>query len=630
LRRAGGSAGEVGEAGEGWPSYLREAGALDPLPGNPLKHQANGELVDINPGRWRDHQANGVQISFADFKTGLPPACPVTPIAKDGARFRFLDTTNQEVVLDAQRGGKMVIEALFSGRHHYLWWAWPRWSKPVKKRGATQPEPSRVIGFDGEAAWADLMQACALLDGDEVEVRGRGAWRGRSGELVYHAGDALLVKGEWRPCGQRDGCIYPWRPRIGKPALRFAPEGRGSPGEQLLEVLLTFNWDRRELDARLVLGWLMTAKIGGALRRRPVLFVHGGEGSGKSTLQELMRLAMNGAMVATADATMAGIAQYIGQDSIAILVDELEAREDPRKNEGVLALARIGYSGDEMRRGGKDGAGKSFTLRSSFMASAVNKPATEAQDDSRMALLMLRERQAAGEKLEINPRWAGEIGRDLLKRLIDWWPNWDELERRFRATLVEGGHNDRSADTFAPLAAGCHVALRDDMPEAGELKDWQGWLDPKELHEIADRERGWYRCLTQLLSAPVEAWRHDNARSVGAMLLGFKKSPEHFETCSKFLPQVGLQLMWDRGEAQTFEKAQLFVSSNHAQLRQLFEGTPWAGRAGQPGPWAWALRQAPPALWTNAKCGRGFLQKASGIAIRIAKALPDVGADEEE
>ncbi len=61
-----------------------------------------------------------------------------------------------------------------------------------------------------------------------------------------------------------------------------------------------------------------------------------------------------------------------------------------------------------MQRGGKDGVGKEFALMSSFMGSAISKPATDAQDDSRMAVLMLREREHAGDKVPVE---AGRASR---------------------------------------------------------------------------------------------------------------------------------------------------------------------------------------------------------------------------
>jgi stalled ribosome rescue protein Dom34 len=68
---------------------------------------------------------------------------------------------------------------------------------------------------------------------------------------------------------------------------------------------------------------------------------------------------MNGALMSTSNTTQAGIYQKVRQDSVAIMVDEMEAKEDTRTTDKILELARIAYSGDKMQRGGKDGVGRS-------------------------------------------------------------------------------------------------------------------------------------------------------------------------------------------------------------------------------------------------------------------------------
>ena len=596
---------------------LRNLGRNDPLVGAPLRYQPGrdpNEVVMIEPGTW---EVEG----WAHADTGLPPACPVTPLGKDGQICHFLDTMGSVFELEARSSGKGPIGALFGGRSRYLEWAWPRWSQPKKDK------PSKIIGWDADNARQCLVDACAFVGvyDPAVIVRGRGAWRGTAGDLIYHAGDCVLLKGRWLAPGEHDAFIYPSRPRIGRPSLRYPTAGTGSPGDELFEVLKSFNFDRPDLDPRLVLGWLMTAKIGGALVRRPVLFIHGGEGSGKSTLLNLLRQVMNGAMIATAETTQAGIYHHVKQDSVAILIDELEARDDSRAVDKILALARIAYSGDKMHRGGKDGVGKEFALQSSFAASAVNKPATEAQDDSRMAVVMLRERAAASAKFEVSDQTIDAIGRHLLKRLVDWWPRWDELVRVMRGALVEARHNDRSADTFAPLAAGCHVALRDDMPEAGELVDWQRWLDPKMLEEIANRERTWQRCLHQLLNAAPDVWRQNSDKTLHAVLQDIAVSRSFIKTAQERLSQLGMALSWANGEEEgDYASARLFIPTTSPGLHQLFEGTAWAGRPGAPGGWNSALRQAPLHLWEgNATCGRGLITKSRGIFVYVAKALEE-------
>jgi hypothetical protein len=218
---------------------------------------------------------------------------------------------------------------------------------------------------------------------------------------------------------------------------------------------------------------------------------------------------------------------------------------------------------------------------------------------------------------------------------MDWWPRWDALEDICRQALVDAGHDDRSADTFAPLMAGCHTALRDDMPEDAELDEWKRWLDAKKLNELNTRESTWWRCFTQMLNAKpkAEIFRQRTETSVGALLLAFKESPGFLKTVRERLPQVGMQVVFHQGDPEDFAHALLFVASNHAGVRELFEGTNWSGLAGAPGPWAYALRQAPPGYWERqAKCRVGFLSATAGIRLRIADMLAhgDVGVDDEE
>ena len=136
--------------------------------------------------------------------------------------------------------------------------------------------------------------------------------------------------------------------------------------------------------------------------------------------------------------------------------------------------------------------GQEFSVNSSFMMSSIAVPPIDAQDASRMAILMLRERVARDTTLEdLCLREAAKvqaIGRQLLKRMI-WWfegkagADWQALIGVFKAALVDVGHNDRSADTFGALAAACHAALRDEMPSAEELLEWQGLLRAEQLVE---------------------------------------------------------------------------------------------------------------------------------------------------
>ena len=610
---------------------LREQGMRDPIMGGAMNVAKVGDDDEyLEPAEWR-------RAGYLDRRTGLPKNCPVIPLGKNMDVFFYLNTLGEVHTL-AANAGKGHIDALFAGRGRYLPWAWPRLTPP-KKEG----DGWTVTNWAAEEARQDLFAACAFKGTFELEdrVRGRGAWRDDDGSLIYHAGDAVYVGGRWRPPGEHGRFIYPGRPRIGRPGETYQEAGEGSPGDLMLQALQSWNWDRGELDARLTLGWLMTALVGGGLEQRPVAYVVGTEGAGKSTLQKLLRLVMNGALVSTSNTTQAGIYQKVKQDSIAVMVDEMEAKEDTRTTDKILELARIAYSGDKMQRGGKDGIGQEFSVMSSFLFSSIALPAMDAQDASRMAVLMMRERvkPAEGEKpvdvlRELGLRDgknAQAVGRHLLKRMFAWFERWDALREVMRQTLISAGHEDRSADTFGALAAGCHVALCDEMPDPEQLRQWAGWLKAETLSETASKEKTWQRCFWHIMEAAPEALRHNtHHKSVGSAVLGFQRQAAAIDDLIKVLNTCGMALSFPKGAEKSIEYARLFVPFKSPPLHSLFEGTPWAGRLGAPGPWGHVLRQMPREHWTVSTCDKGLNKAAKGLMISLLAVVGAARTESEE
>lgn len=616
---------------------LRDQMKADPIRGAPIYAKLRGDLepAPLEPGQWAD-------INWTDETGELPANCPVIPLGMDEKHAWFISPLGHVRSL-GDTAGKTPLLFLLAGRTRWLEWAFPR-------RNAK----GLVAGFAAEDALPALLNACAWKGGFALEdqVRGRGAWLDDDGSLIYHAGDSVFIGGVWKRCGPHGRFIYPIRPKIGRPSERLEREGEGSPGDCLLKVLETFNWDRKKLDPRLALGWTMTAKVGGALRRRPVLFVSGEEGSGKSTFQELIRLALNQALMSTSNTTQAGIYQRTRQDSVAICVDEMEAKDDTRVVDKILELARIAYSGDKMQRGGKDGQASEFALMSSFMGSSIAKPATDAQDDSRMAALVLRPRPLATRSArEIDAQtlaqWAADSGldspieakdvekwgRELLRRWFNWWPRWDQLMRVFRQALKSVGHDDRGADTFGALAAGYHVAMHDDMPTVEQIKEWLVLLAPTQLSETSGKERTSQRCFAHLLQARPDSMRGQAFGTVEECLMAFRNgrvgngdwdAAEPIEDVNKRLYRFGVKLSWEKSAAKDWDSAWLFVPDKHEALHALFQGTPWAGKSGAKGPWLGVLGQLPSETIIKDVTLRLGALNMRGMKLRVA-AL--VGAD---
>jgi hypothetical protein len=64
---------------------------------------------------------------------------------------------------------------------------------------------------------------------------------------------------------------------------------------------------------------------------------------------------------------------------LPFLVDELESKAGSSKNQSVIELARVAYTGGDISRGGADHEGTTFKMNSSFMFSAINPPPMGAQ-----------------------------------------------------------------------------------------------------------------------------------------------------------------------------------------------------------------------------------------------------------
>lgn len=606
-----------------------------------VKADIRAAIRSLKPG----HKLMGISPLDAggDREAGeLPPHCPVRPLGRDGDVFYFINAAGGLGELTPSSSGKGHIDALFSGAWPYLVWAWGR------KKHLGKGQVIHLDNYDAEKVRSALFDAATAKGAwNSVDmVRGRGAWIGARGELILHLGDRLLIDGrEEVPCGERDGFLYPGRPATPGPHPSAQPAGPEACGQQLLRLLKTWNWVRGDMDAELMLGWIASAMVGGALNWRPTVFITGDKATGKSTLQSVIHAAL-GAVVHAVETTAAGIYQVLKNDSIPVAVDELEANSDGRKVRAVIELARVANSGGRMLRGGQDHNGRQFDLRSPFLFSAINAPPLRSQDRSRMALLMLRPLPQIEGGGPIDITEVGELGRQLFRRIIMWWPKMDELRQEFRSWLIEeAGHDGRGADTFGTLAAFAHAALYDTTPTDEQLGLWCDRLRASSLAEMESTTANWKLCLRHLLNVRADGLRQNADKTVGALLMNFQPGPHNegnpivTSLLRKRLAEVGLGLSGPKRGETKFDNGWLFVPNDHSSLAPLFENTVWQGEGGAPGVWTDALRQSP--VWDERTRkgvhrqgnGRVGLMPLRGTLLKISslfEAVGDVAMDNSE
>jgi len=591
--------------------HLRDAAKDDPLPGAPLS--VDGE--DIEPGQWRE-------LGFVDRVTGLPPRCPVTPLGKAGDTIYVLDTLGEVATLKAGSSGKGPIGYLFGGRSGYLEWAWPRFGKAAKG----MPRP--VVGWEADDARQALVDACSwkgVFD-DVDRVRGRGAWANTDGSLIYHAGSKVLWCGQWKHPGELGDWVFPARTPI------MAPQaGPAEPGDvqHLQEMLETWNWTRGMLDARLLFGWIAASLIGGALDWRPMVFLTGDAGTGKSTLQKLMGAVIGRGLVSSVNTTGPALYQRLKHDVVPVSVDELESEADTRVADVVIKLVRTAASGGKISRGSSDGVAREYECRSAFVLSAINHPPLNGQDEQRLAILALRpiEKAAVDGLFEgVDPQ---KIGKALLRRMIDGWPRWARTLKAYRKALIEvGGHTGRSADQFGPMIAAWHIALHDEDPSAEALAYWVEALDISSLKETNGQAPNWRQCLNHLVDVQPEALRSYQNKSLAGYIEQFRDRND-LENLTLRAKDLGLAVSFPKGAADHWENARLFIPTTHPEVSKLFAGTQWAGRPGAGGVWASALLQAPKEIATAGVCGRGLDKTRKGVLINLPAVFGPAGGQQE-
>lgn len=556
------------------------------------------DAQESQPGRQTKAKQKPPASTVHKGRDGLPPIAlapggPVTPLGHRQGRFFYLDGAHQLRELGEKDHGQGGLDSLFA--------ADPGW---MREHYSRVNENGKVTGFRGDLLRQSLMNACDSMGifSPEERVRGRGCWIGDGGRLIVHRGDAILDGKQWRKPGVIDAHLYLADAPISRPPDAPQDAGDKGPAGEILALLRSWTWLRGDLDCRLMLGWIGAAMLGGALPWRPAVWVSGGRGTGKSTLHRLISFLMARGLIATADATPAGIWQELQNQSLPVIIDELEPGENMTATSGIVRLARLAASGGEILRGGADHKASRFTARACFLFSSILVPPLTPQDQSRIVMLKLGEVRSA-TPIAIDPGAIGDLGLRLLRRLIDHWPRFPQALEAFRFAVQAEGGTARAADVLGTLLAISELALSD-LPVHTDTAQTVAMSLLNSTDQADDGGRDEEQCLSHLMTVavpltgtsrkPVADWI---AEAFGALYY------ETGEESANVLAACGMKL--GQREGQHY----LVIASTHDALRKIFEGTPWGSRPGAAGGWMQSLGRLPgatkPTSGGKTRIGRG-------------------------
>jgi len=537
----------------------------------------------------------------------LPDGCPVIPLGVSGEMYFYLDQLGQLRALKAKDHSRLNVQSLFGRLSELLYDFWPR----KTQQGADWV----TTGWKPELAAESLMAAAAAKGAWSPvdKVRGAGAWPGPDGELILHVGDRLLIvpaeradsaagrRVPWTdvPPGVVGGYVYPTAPPTLRPALDAAPPGPDGPAAKMLELFSTWNVRRKEIDPTLMLGWTGAGMLGGAIPWRVLMWTTGGFGTGKSTLQDVLKWTMgeNG-ILQTSDYTAAAVRQLVRHSSLPVALDEAEAEEDNRKMNQLIKLARDAATGALAVRGGSDHEAATFTLRSGFLFSSILIPPLLPQDRSRIAVIDLLKLPKDAPKPKVTPKRMAELGAQLLRRLVDNWHRWPATLEAYRNAMGEVGHSARGQDVFGTMLAAADLLLYDEPPDSDSLVAWQEKMPATAIAETEGAGDDADACLTYLLTTSIEAPRDRQRGPIGWWQLraqgvnpedGQAVTDDEKRHANRVLSTYGVKVHEYDLDDGLGPRPWLAVANMHTGLAKLFEGTQWGARPGADGVWKQSL-----------------------------------------
>ncbi|MBB3017621.1 hypothetical protein FHR70_000661 [Microvirga lupini] len=336
---------------------------------------------------------------------------------------------------------------------------------------------------------------------DPERVRGRGAWTDNK-RAVFHHGGHLTVDGVYTDItAMRSAYVYQVERSIPAPAVEPMTDEEGS---WLVSVAEMARWSMAG-SAALLAGFVMLAPICGALPWRSHIWLTGGAGSGKSTLQSkyAASLLRGVSVYATGDSTEPGIRQSLQADSLPVLIDEIESNNDndKRRVENIIGMIRKTSTESQAQtlKGTVSGDGQSFHVRSMFCLASINVNMPSKADTDRLTKLVLRPPIADSrdhwDKLEAELNKIEEdedISSRLLARALGMMPVILETVKVFRRAAAKHFGTQRQGDQFGTLLAGSWCLQKSTVPseeEAMVLIRGYNWNEHVEDNDQDDAAR---------------------------------------------------------------------------------------------------------------------------------------------
>lgn len=343
------------------------------------------------------------------------------------------------------------------------------------------------------------------------KIRGRGAWID-SGVPILHCGDSLIVDGTHTKFSQhKSKFIYQAGQELG---FSLVEPLKKAEAYNLIKLLERLNWSR-DVDARLLAGWIVIAPLCGALNWRPHLWLTGASGNGKSEIMKLFVKKFLGQMFVDAQGatTEAGIRQYLKADALPVVFDEAES-EDKKGSErmqSVLEIMRASSTSDSGKifKGSAGGSASQFNIRSCFAFASIGANLTQRSDISRITVLEIKKDQTETRK----EKWqqtlrmyydtiTDEFVTAFQSRSVKMLPTILKNAKIFSNAVATELDNQRTGDQLGILLAGAYSLTSDSVISSEDAKRWimeKDWSEER----LSDSTRDEIKIVNKIIDSEI-------------------------------------------------------------------------------------------------------------------------------
>lgn len=391
-------------------------------------------------------------------------------------------------------------------------------------------------------------------------VRGAGCWIDGENKVV-NTGRNIIVNGEKHELHEARGKnIYVLSYSEFTPATDPLSNKEADDFRQLCKMC---PWDK-PISGDLLAGSIVIGQVCAIMKWRPIVWISGQKGTGKSTIiEKLLRPALGDiSLNFTRGTTESSIREAMGYDARPIIYDEFEPNTSA--SESVMSLAKSSTGGGGWI--GKRGQAK-IEPRWSFFFSSTDTFAKDLSEESRQIILRLkqpvgvdRSQQYEGFLRKTREVFQNNFSGRLLTRTTQ---NIDALLKNtetFTKALNSVLKDSRSSDQVAPLLAGSFLLTSKKVlshAEACEIVNRNDWGSYTTANEDPDHQRLLDKILSSFVGNPKDH------RTIGELIREVLESNNAFS--ERVLRSYGI----------VAKNTGVCFANRHDNLKKILAKTQW-------------------------------------------------------